>query len=123
MEKFSVTIGNTGETFCCAQGQSVLRAMEVLGRKGIPVGCRGGGCGVCKVRITSGSFNTRRMSRACVSLAEEEAGVVLACRVYAEGDLTLDVVGRMEVALLTGAVSASPTPAGCADEVDPHVSE
>ena len=35
------------------------------------------------------------MSRACVSEAEQEAGVVLACRLFAEGDLELDVIGRM----------------------------
>lgn len=103
MEKFTVTIGNTGESFHCSRDRSVLHGMEALGRKGIPVGCRGGGCGVCKVRIRSGAYHTRRMSRACVSEAEQEAGVVLACRLFAEGDLELDVIGRMEAALVAGA--------------------
>ena len=44
---FIVTIANTNERIACDENNSVLGAMEQLCRKGIPVGCRNGGCGVC----------------------------------------------------------------------------
>lgn len=90
-----IEIVNGGESFACADGRDVLRGMEGLGRKGIPVGCRGGGCGVCKVRVIEGAYRTEAMSRACVSQEEQSAGVALACRLFAEGDLRLEVVGKM----------------------------
>lgn len=103
MEKpYRVLIQDSGEQFACDGQESLLRAMEALGRRGIPVGCRGGGCGVCKVRVTDGAYHTRKMSRACLSTAEEEAGVVLACRVFADSDLSLSVVGKMSRVLQTG---------------------
>jgi len=70
--------------------------MERLGKRGIPVGCRGGGCGVCKVEILSGSYRARVMSRSCISAREEAAGTVLACRVWPESDIRIAVVGRMK---------------------------
>lgn len=98
-EKYRIHIENSGEDFTCAADASLLRGMEVLGRRGIPVGCRGGGCGVCKVHIDSGPFEARKMSRACVSEDEENQGVVLACRVFPRGELSLTVIGKMLKAL------------------------
>ncbi|MDO9600579.1 MAG: 2Fe-2S iron-sulfur cluster-binding protein [Azoarcus sp.] len=98
-DRFSVLIEDNGERFSCDASQSLLRSMEVLGRRGIPVGCRGGGCGVCKVHVTGGAYHTRKMSRACLSEAEEASGVVLACKLFPDSDLSLQVVGRMSKAL------------------------
>lgn len=98
-QRFAVTIEDSGERVSCAEQDSVLHAMEALGRKGIPVGCRGGSCGVCKVRITGGAYHTRKMSRACVSEAEEADGVVLACKLFPDSDLSLKVVGKMAKAV------------------------
>lgn len=91
-ERHSIHLANTDERYPCAESQDILRAMEVLSRKGIPVGCRGGGCGICKVRITHGPYEIRKMSRAFVSEREEDSGVVLACRVFPRGDLRLDAL-------------------------------
>lgn len=103
VQMFQVEIANTQEVIVCRSDNTVLSAMEQLGRKGIPVGCRGGGCGVCKVRVTSGEFITKKMSREHISEAEEAEGVVLACRLYPRSDLTLSVEGKMERAVERGA--------------------
>lgn len=95
-KKFAVLIENSGEVFRCDDSQNLLNAMATLGYRGIPVGCRGGGCGVCKVRVNQGTFHTRKMSRACISEEEERAGVVLACRLFPKGDLSLSVVGKLQ---------------------------
>lgn len=90
-----IELEGSGEVFECESETTVLRAMEVLGRRGIPMGCRGGGCGVCKVQVMSGDYQVRRMSRACVSESEQAQGVVLACQLRPLTDLDLRVVGRM----------------------------
>ena len=92
---FNVLIEETGEIFRCSPNETLLVGMERLGKKGIPVGCRGGGCGVCKVEITSGTYLKRVMSRDYVSVEDEAAGRVLACRVRPTSDITLKVLGKM----------------------------
>lgn len=97
--KHQVLIRDNGECFACSQQQNLLRGMEQLGRRGIPVGCRGGGCGVCKVQVLSGGYRSEKMSRGCVSENEQAQGIVLACRIYPEADLEIRVIGRMLRAL------------------------
>ena len=96
MAAFTITIDDTDESYRCVDYRSVLEGMEVLGRKGIPVGCRQGGCGVCKVQVLSGSYSKRVMSRAHVSAEEEARGCVLSCRIDPRSDLRLNVVGAMK---------------------------
>ncbi len=93
--KHTVVIENTGERYQCAPDSNLLIAMEQLGRRGIPVGCRNGGCGVCKVKVVSGDIHTRVMSRAHVSAEEEAAGTVLACRAFPRSDLRLLALDKM----------------------------
>lgn len=99
MPSFEVLIEDTGERYACAETRSLLQAMEALNRKGIPVGCRNGGCGVCKVAITAGSYTQQVMSREHVSEADEREGRVLACRVKPASDIRLKVLGRMRQAV------------------------
>ncbi|MDD3483835.1 2Fe-2S iron-sulfur cluster-binding protein [Azovibrio restrictus] len=94
--RYSVQIEETGEVYACTEQQSLLWGLAQLGRKGIPLGCRGGGCGVCKVAITQGDYQTGPMSAAHVTPEERQSGVVLACRCYPRGDLSLRVLGKMQ---------------------------
>ena len=96
MAHHTITIEDTGESYRCVDWRSVLHGMEALGKKGIPVGCRQGGCGVCKVQILEGQYSKRVMSRAYVSAEEEAAGIVLACRVKPRSDIRLAVLGKMK---------------------------
>lgn len=92
---YQVLIEDTGEGYRCPPDRDLLRSMERLGRKGIPAGCRGGGCGVCKVHILSGAVTSKKMSRAHISVEEEASGYVLACRTCPRSDVRLKVVGKM----------------------------
>lgn len=110
MNKHSVHIIDSSEDVTCREDQNVLRSMEQLGRKGIPVGCRNGGCGVCKVRVVEGDYTAKVMSRAHVSEAEEAQGCVLACRIFPRSDLNLTVIGKMNRAFgLAAATSKTST--------------
>ena len=92
----TIHIADSGESYRCAAGETLLAGMERLGKKGIPVGCRGGGCGVCKIEVVSGSYAARVMSRDHVSREDEAAGRVLACRVRPQSDMVLRVLGAMK---------------------------
>ncbi|MCP5199632.1 MAG: 2Fe-2S iron-sulfur cluster binding domain-containing protein [Gammaproteobacteria bacterium] len=97
---FTITVADTGERFPCAEGQNVLAAMVRLGRRDIPVGCRGGGCGICRVQVLGAArYRTLKMSRAQVSAADEARGIALACKLLPEADLTVKALGLLECRL------------------------
>ena len=85
----AITVGDAGATFFCPPDERVLIAMERGGQSFIPVGCRGGGCGVCRVKVLEGPYVTGPMSRLHVDAVEKEEGYALACRLYPRGSLTL----------------------------------
>lgn len=110
--KVMVTIETTGEAYPCAVDESLLKGMLRLGRKGIPVGCVNGGCGVCKVRILAGEVTVLGpISRAHVTREDEARGCTLACRVAPRQAVRLVLVDRFEKAVSkSSGVSGSPTP-------------
>jgi len=95
--KVNVHVCQTQEDFPCATSESLLAGMVKIGRKGIPVGCVNGGCGVCKVRILEGQIQTLGpISRAHVTHEEESKGYTLACRVAPSTAVKLEVAGKLE---------------------------
>lgn len=101
--RLEIVIEDTGEVLRCAPHQNLLKAMEQLGRKGIPVGCRGGGCGVCKVRVIEGRYRTGKMSHSHVSPEQRREGYALACKLYPDTALRIKVVGKLNKPLMRGA--------------------
>ncbi len=102
-EKHKVLIRQTGECYPCDGEESLLAGMARLGRRGIPVGCLGGGCGVCKVRVVAGEVRKLGpVSRAHVSADEEARGYTLACRVAPGCGVELEVAGRLEKPFFKG---------------------
>ena len=96
-----ITLADSGTCFPCKDGQNVLAAMEKLGRRDIPVGCRGGGCGICRVQVVDGAhYRTQKMSRAQVSEQDLAAGICLACKLIPEGDLVVRALGLSRRAVI-----------------------
>lgn len=93
---YPVTIIGGGEAqYICRKNETLLQGMLRLGCKGIPVGCLGGGCGVCKIRIRQGAIHELGpMSRAHISVEEEEQKVYLACRIAPVEALEIEVLSR-----------------------------
>jgi len=81
--------------FTCHPGQNVLECMIGAGKKGIQVGCRGGGCGVCKVEVLEGEYTARAMSKAHVDEESLRCRRVLACCITPRSDLSLKVIGNI----------------------------
>lgn len=94
----NITILDTNETFKCSEKDHLLVGMRSLGKKGIPSGCHGGGCGVCKVKIDSekNNYKTLSVSRTHISKEDEDNGIFLACRVFPLGDIELNVIGKIK---------------------------
>jgi len=96
VERFTVDVISTGEQFYCGEQENILRGME-RSRVGlgmlhsIPVGCRGGGCGICRVRIMNGEVETRKMSVKHVTEEQRQAGYVLACRAFPRSAIQLEL--------------------------------
>jgi Na+-transporting NADH:ubiquinone oxidoreductase subunit NqrF len=95
VERFAIEIEETGETYYCTAEQHLLAALAATGKKGIPSGCHGGGCGICKIEVLDGVYKTKRMSRDHISEEEEKEGFGLACRVFPKSDICLKVVGKL----------------------------
>jgi ferredoxin len=68
-----------------AQGFGQLKNMPHR----LPVGCRRGGCGICRVRVLEGQYRSDPMSRAHVSAEDEAEGLILSCCIYPRSDLSL----------------------------------
>jgi ferredoxin len=78
----------------CPPGMSVLRAMVAAGRADLPLGCRSGGCGVCRVRVEDGEYTLGVMSAAQVDADAAAQGIALACRLFPSTDLRITAIGR-----------------------------
>jgi len=91
---YTITIEEPLTTFTCKSDQTLLAAMERAGHRLVHIGCRRGGCGVCKVQIVSGDTHRLAMSRAHVSVEEEKNGFALACCIEPRSDLTLKLLEK-----------------------------
>ena len=102
MSKYVIDVLDTQVSFDCADGEVVLAAMARTGKKGIPKGCFGGGCGICRIRGIKGDYTTGKMSRVQVTEQEQADGFALACKCFPQGDLQVEVVGKIIRALQRG---------------------
>ncbi len=95
-ERITIVLEGHGEAFGY-EHERVLVALERAQGFGklkdlprrLPVGCRRGGCGICRVRVTKGEYRSEAMSRAHISAEEEAAGYALACCIYPLSELSL----------------------------------
>lgn len=81
--------GRGDASFVVAPDRPVLHQMQMQGCHALPIGCRGGGCGVCRVEVMTGEYRAKRMSKRYVTDADQAHGIVLACRILAESDLVV----------------------------------
>lgn len=90
MADYQITEQTSGTRFTGSADKTVLKAMEQQAKRCVPVGCRGGGCGLCKVRVLSGEYHCGPMSRRHVPESAQASGEALACRLYPLSDLIIE---------------------------------
>ena len=79
-----------GDAIVCHPDETVLSAILRSGAK-VVYGCRGGGCGACKMRLIAGRVDHGRCSAAVLSEADKAAGSFLSCQARPLSDLTVEV--------------------------------
>lgn len=86
----TITLSPIGDTVVCRREETVLGAILGSGAK-VVFGCRGGGCGACKMRLISGAVEHGRCSAAVLLEDEKANGAFLSCQARALGDLTVEL--------------------------------
>ena len=73
----------------CIPGETILEAMHRTGHA-LRVGCRRGGCAVCKLDVIDGDFEyTRPLAEKVLTDEERASGVCLTCRAVPVSDMTV----------------------------------
>ncbi len=99
---FTVTLQPSGRTFDVQRDEPLLAAAIRQG-VGLPYGCRDGACGSCKSRLLQGRVIHGAHQQKALSLAEEEAGLILTCCATPQTDCVVEarsVPGAGEFAVL-----------------------
>jgi ferredoxin len=86
-ERHRVSVAHASQSFIASENINLLVNMERANQSHVLVGCRGGGCGKCRIQVLEGTYLSKKMSRAHIKPDDEEQGVVLACRIFARSDL------------------------------------
>jgi ferredoxin len=87
---YTLTLNPVGDTITCRPGETVLTAILGSGAS-VMFGCRGGGCGTCKMRLISGRVEHGRCSAAVLLEEEKASGRFLSCQARALSDLTIEL--------------------------------
>ena len=87
---YTVSLRPDGDEIACGGEETVLSAILRSGAK-VVFGCRGGGCGACKMRLTSGQVEHGRCSTAVLSDAEKAEGSFLSCQARPLTDLIIEL--------------------------------
>ncbi len=90
----TVSIHPTGEVIYLDPGETVLSGLYKAGYA-YTVGCKRGGCAICKVDCLSGEFDYERIVADTVITDEEAAtGTCLSCRAVPTTDITIEMRGE-----------------------------
>lgn len=96
----TITLSPVGDTLPCRPEETVLAAILGSGAS-VMFGCRGGGCGACKMRAISGRVEHGRCSAAVLSEEEKASGWFLSCQARALMDLTIELTTANKYRALT----------------------
>lgn len=88
-QTYRIDLSGHDRSIAARADQTVLQALIAAAVSVVPVGCRGGGCGICRIKVVSGRYRSQVMSRSRISEEDERESIVLACRVFPESDLSI----------------------------------
>lgn len=90
MNQFQIKVSQPEEiTFSSKDNETVLEA-SIRSNGKIKVGCKRGGCGICKIKVVDGEVEQGPVSRTVLPLHEEKEGYVLACRTVPQSNITIE---------------------------------
>jgi ferredoxin len=86
-----ITVLPTGTTIDTEQDETIIAALVRSGYL-IRVGCKRGGCGICKVHLLAGEVRYERtVADTVLSDADRAAGICLACRAVPLTDAVIEL--------------------------------
>jgi ferredoxin len=97
---YTITLRPVGDIVPCRPEETVLAAILASGASAM-FGCRGGGCGTCKMRAISGRVEHGRCSTAVLGEEEKASGWFLSCQARALTDLTIELTSANKYRVLT----------------------
>ncbi len=87
----NLTIHPTGEVVYLEPGETVLGGLYKAGYA-YTIGCRRGGCAICKVDVREGDFSyDHPVADTVISDEERTDGTCLSCRAVPASDLTIEM--------------------------------
>ena len=86
---FTITLLPVGQAIACGPDDTVLAA--ILRGASVMYGCRGGGCGACKMRLAAGRVDHGRCSTAVLPEEDKATGWFLSCQARPLADLTIEL--------------------------------
>jgi CDP-4-dehydro-6-deoxyglucose reductase len=86
---FRVTVTPAQRSFDVAREETILAAAIRAG-VGLPYGCKDGACGSCKSRLVSGRVIHGAHQHKALSVAEEDAGLILTCSATPQTDCVVE---------------------------------
>ena len=91
-----ITVQGTGVDITSYPGETMLDALKRTGNA-IRVGCRRGGCAICKVEVIEGTFEyTRPIADKVLTDEEKDKGTCLTCRAVPTSDMVVSLEGHHE---------------------------
>jgi len=96
---YTITLNPVGDAVPCSPAETVLTAILGSGAT-VTFGCRGGGCGTCKMRVISGHIDHGRYSVAVLPEEEKTSGWFLSCQARALSDLTIELTAANKYRVL-----------------------
>lgn len=87
---YTISFTTLGGSAVCRPEETVLSAILRSGAT-VLFGCRGGGCGACKMRLRSGRVEHGRCSVAVLPEEERREGAFLSCQARPLSDLTIEL--------------------------------
>lgn len=87
----NLTIHPTGEVIYLEPGETVLGGLYKAGFA-YTIGCRRGGCAICKVDVLEGDFSyDHPVADSVISEQERTDGTCLSCRAVPDSDVTIEM--------------------------------
>jgi CDP-4-dehydro-6-deoxyglucose reductase len=88
---YTLSFAPLGDRIVCRRDETVLSAILRAGAK-VMFGCRGGGCGTCRMRLISGRVEYGRCSTAVLPEEAKRAGLFLSCQARPLSNLTVELI-------------------------------
>lgn len=87
----TIIVQPSGAEILISPDDTVLAGLQKAGYA-YTVGCRRGGCGICKVDVLEGSFTyNRTVADSVITAKERTDGTCLSCRAVPDEDLTIQM--------------------------------